>query len=278
MASTIDLVPLGGVKACTPCYNPATNAWVTGDDGGSLRRLSPTDGMTTHEFTHDDAVDAVAVSADGTEVAVCVGGRAVHVHADLDSHDQPPKVLTTVLQVTHAAFLNDMNTLLVASKESNIVTYNCVTGQPEATLTLPANTGVRSFAATEDDKFLCITDLTGGVHIHALSLAGKGATATVTGSDKEHSVDDVASMATVRDENAGFQASWLPAHSHAIAVAVPGKKGCVSVFYRSGGVAAHRADPTEYAWQEVYLAPDQASHLSHGDRDVNLAAFSPNGR
>ena len=149
MASTIDLVPLGGEKACAPCYNQSTNSWVCGDDGGYLRRISRGDGVTTHDFTHDDTVDAVAVSADGNELAVCAGGRFVHVHADLDSRDRPPQVLATVLQVTHAAFLNDINTLLVASKEANIVTYNCVTAQQEATLTLPANTGVRSFAVTE---------------------------------------------------------------------------------------------------------------------------------
>ena len=94
------------------------------------------------------------------------------------------------------------------------------------------------------------------MHIHALQSAGKGVTHTIVGSDKELTVTNVADTGSVRQHQQGYEVSWM-AHPSVLAVAVPGKGGCLSLFYRNGGVAAFRNDATSYEWTEVRLLIDQ---------------------
>ena len=247
----MDLISLDGENASMLSYNSSSNTWICGDQGGSLRGIAAQDGITNYEFTHEDAINVVAVSNDGGEVAVCVD-RVMYIHENLESPDKPLQAVRTILPITHAAYLNENNTILVSSQEMGIQVYNCTTQKEETKLVTPVNTGVRTFATNQDDKFICMVDLNGAVHIHALQSTGKGVTYTILGSDKELTITNVADAGSIRQNQQGYEVSWMN-HPSVLAVAVPGKGGCLSVFYRNGGVAAFRKDSTSYEWTEVMM-------------------------
>ena len=137
--------------------------------------------------------------------------------------------------------------------------------------------GVRTFAISDDSKLVCVADDSSAVLIYSLTTSQSPSGKTFSSCNLESKVKGITSTSVVRDFfSLGFKLSWLP-HKSILAVAVPSSNGVTTIFYRKGGKSLHGSEGTA-VWEEIFLTTSSASNLTHGNKDMNIASFSPNGR
>jgi len=153
-----------------------------------------------------------------------------------------------------------------------------------------AETGIRTFAMhprgnAAGDGLIGMMDLKGRVSVSSLHVDNHPMGKTYSSNDVVYSLQELVhpavAMMTDADVEAGCKISWAPGScsytSHGVApsvsvevknvLAVPGKRGsCVLVL-----------EKPDY-WSDVNLVPEDAEgDLSHGENDLNLAVFNPQG-
>ena len=134
------------------------------------------------------------------------------------------------------------------------------------------DTGVRTFALSECDSLVAVADLRGKVCISRLAvLAEASGDKSYPSSNVEASfsglVQAAVAMRAGEEQEMGCKLSWAPGGQM---LAVPSSTGTCVLCVNSGGGSS--------SWEELNLcAGDASGELSHGEADLNLAAFSADG-
>ena len=163
----------------------------------------------------------------------------------------------------------------MSSRGPDIEIFSCE-NQSVETKIKTMDRGVRTFAVTDDSRFICIVDDSASVLIYSLSSSDTAMGKSFLGSDLETLVKDITSVSLVRDcFKIGFKVSWLP-HNSITAVAVPSTTGMTTIFSRKCGRGA--SVDSIPVWEEIFLTTSSAAALTHGTVNINIATFSPNGR
>ena len=134
------------------------------------------------------------------------------------------------------------------------------------------DTGVRTFALTADELHVAIVDLKGKVIIVALThlTHPMGQTRIYSSNDVvqtyNHCVSASVAMQTSASVPAGCKVSWTSVSGRPV-LAIPAPSGsCTLCIATDSG-----------KWEDRSLANSLEGPLSHGNSDVNLAVFSPQG-
>jgi hypothetical protein len=163
-------------------------------------------------------------------------------------------------------FISSLGTeIKIAAVEGDVVSRDVHTG----------DTGVRTFALTSDDSFIAVVDVLGKVSIIRMNKEQCSLFTSYPSNDVQKTFASLVAPEVaikVDDENRGAEmgckVSWSLAAEKRI-LAVPSKRGsCVLCFQ----------DVASQMWSDFNLCPDDAEgELSHGNTDLNIASFSPDG-
>jgi hypothetical protein len=159
----------------------------------------------------------------------------------------------------------------VASEDANIKVYSCLQGSVEASVS-SHDQAVRGFCLNKKGDYLAMANGAGDVHIYKLKSDNGPLGRQYTGSNSVCIKSGVLSKDVCRDFSNGFALS-MTEYNGDLLLAIPQADGSPMVLKR-------QMENDSEEWAELDpLATDQLDTVvTHGGKQVNLVAFSPNGR
>jgi len=132
--------------------------------------------------------------------------------------------------------------------------------------------GVRTFSLSPDSKHIAIVDIDGGVSVSALGFSRSvDGTSSLGQQDMVSYMTGLVSKTATRNANdSGCKLAWYPS-AEKVLLAVPSLNGSVVIL-----VPGQKNDE-ERQWDEAFLIATGHA-FNHGDIDLCMAEFSPNGR
>jgi WD40 repeat protein len=216
---------------------------------------------------NDAAITAWCISPNGKQCAIGTendNSLTQYSFPDYSLNKEPLFGKRRTLPITCISYDTTGDFLFHASKEPNII-IESIRSPNNSNKIDTYNVGVKTFAISDDNKYLCYIDEAGDVvicelHYDTDALGDKSFSGSAIATKIRSTVHNSVTRAV--DLNIGCKLSWFK-HK----VVVPSKDGTALIVSLENN-----------QWVEKTLVADPTQVISHGSNQLALAQFSPNGK
>jgi hypothetical protein len=249
--------------------NTTPTQWVVGDTNGQLHLFDENLKETTLEIC-DSAIESFAIHPNGNECIIAFDNN-VQVRKYPNMEEEINSIFSRrTLPITHLSYDNDGLHLFISSKEPDVFIQSTLNSNSTPLKIKTFDIGVRTFAISPDNNYICIIDLSGNVLIYLLKYEDGSFGKQFIACNMEYRLQDILESKISNDiDNIGYKISWDTDMSKPT-IFVGSKSGGASMFTRNG------SDSNDVEWKENYFTG--VDDISHNSEQVNLIQFSPNGK